>query len=120
MNIEGFITSACPVEGYDKVSDGAFRLGTPFRYPDGSHTDLLVKDSGTLCDGIELSDKRQTMALIGPLTLGGAHFRTGARLTGGAGQFACGFVTRTGNFAAPERSARCVKIKCQERLLPPF
>jgi hypothetical protein len=69
-NIERFITSACPVEGHDKVSDGAFRLATPFRYPDGSHTDLLRKDSGTLCDGFELSDKRQTVALIGPLTLG--------------------------------------------------
>ena len=43
MNIEDFITSACLVEGYDKVSDGSFRLATPFRYPDGSHTDLLLK-----------------------------------------------------------------------------
>lgn len=62
MNIEDFITSARLVEGYDKVSDGAFQLATPFCYPDGSHTDLLLKDSGTLCDGFELSDKRQTVA----------------------------------------------------------
>ena len=53
MNIEELITNACLVEAYDTVRDGSFRLATPFRYPDGSHIDIFLKDSGTLFDGFE-------------------------------------------------------------------
>ena len=64
MNIEELITKACLVEAYDTVRDGSFRMATPFRYPDGSHIDVFLKDSGTLFDGFELSDKGQTVAYL--------------------------------------------------------
>ena len=64
MNIADFITSACLVEDYDTVRDGSFRLATPFRYPDGSHIDVFLKDGGTVFDGFELSDKGQTVAYL--------------------------------------------------------
>ena len=81
---------------------------------------FFVRTVGPSVMGSSFRTRGRPWPSSAPSHWGRSHFRTGARVTGGAGQVACGFATRTCNFAAPKRSARCVKIKCQERLLPPL
>ena len=63
-NIRSVINDVCLITTCDRVLDGSLRLATPFRYPDGSHIDVFLKEDADLFGGFELSDKGQTTAYL--------------------------------------------------------